>query len=53
MDGDDERRLWLSRQLGAPVSWVWTDNRSVMISVKGNAASGYQSADTATVSPSA
>ena len=42
MGGDDERRLWLSRQLGAPVSWVWTDNRSVMISVKGNAASGYQ-----------
>ena len=41
MDGNDERRLWLSRQLGAPVSLVWTDNRSVMISVKGNAAAGY------------
>ena len=41
MDGDDERRLWLSRQLSAPVSLVWTDNRSVMISVKGNADTGY------------
>ena len=41
MDGNDERRLWLSRQLSAPVSLVWTDNRSVMISVKGNAAAGY------------
>ena len=41
MDGNDERRLWLSQQLSAPVSLVWTDNRSVMISVKGNAAAGY------------
>lgn len=41
MDGGDERRLWLSRQLCAPVSLVWTDNRSVMLSVKGNAANGY------------
>ena len=38
----DERRLWLSQQLSAPVSLVWTDNRSVMISVEGNAAVGYQ-----------
>ena len=39
----DERRLWLKRQLAAPVSLVWTENRAVMISisVKGNAA-GYQ-----------
>lgn len=37
----DERGLWLKRQLAAPVSLVWTDNRSVMISVKGSAA-GYQ-----------
>ena len=37
----DERLLWLKRQLAAPVSLVWTENRSVMISVKGNAA-GYR-----------
>lgn len=37
----DERGVWLRRQLGAPVSLVWTDNRAVMISVKGSAA-GYQ-----------
>ena len=41
VDGDDERRLWLSQQLSAPVSLVWTDNRSVMISVKGDATIGY------------
>lgn len=41
MDGDDKRRLWLSQQLSAAVSLVWTDNRSVMISVKGNAVAGY------------
>ena len=41
MGGDDERRLWLSQRLSAPVSLVWTDNRSVMISVKGNAVAGY------------
>ena len=41
MEGDDERRWWLGRQLAAPVSLVWTDNRSVMMSVKGNAVSGY------------
>ena len=41
MDGGDEQRSWLSRQLSAPVSLVWTDNRSVMISVKGNAVAGY------------
>ena len=41
MDGGDERRLWLSQRLCAPVSLVWTDNRSVMISVRGNAAAGY------------
>lgn len=41
MDGGDERCSWLSRQLSAPVSLVWTDNRSVMISAKGNAAAGY------------
>ena len=42
MDAGDDRLLWLSRRLSAPVSLVWTDNRSVMISVKGNAASGYR-----------
>lgn len=42
MDAGDDRPLWLSRRLSAPVSLVWTDNRSVMISVKGNAASGYR-----------
>ena len=41
MGGDDERRLWLSQQLSAPVSLVWTDNRSVMISAKVNAVAGY------------
>ncbi len=41
MGGDDERRLWLSQRLSAPVSLVWTDNRSVMVSVKGNAVAGY------------
>ena len=41
MGGDGERQLWLSQRLSAPVSLVWTDNRSVMISVKGNAVAGY------------
>ena len=41
MGGDDERRLWLSQRLSAPVSLMWTDNRSVMVSVKGNAVAGY------------
>ena len=41
MGGDDERRLWLSQRLSAPLSLVWTDNRSVMVSVKGNAVAGY------------
>ena len=41
MGGDDERPLWLSQRLSAPVSLVWTDNRSMMVSVKGNAVAGY------------
>ena len=41
METHDDRRLWLKRQLAAPVSLVWTENRSVMISARGNAA-GYQ-----------
>ena len=40
--GNDERRLWLSQHLSAPVSLVWTDNRSVIVSVKGNPTVGYQ-----------
>ena len=40
METHDERGLWLKRQLAAPVSLVWTENRSVMISARGNAA-GY------------
>lgn len=41
IDGQDDRRVWLQRRLAAPVSLVWTDNRAVMISVRGSAA-GYR-----------
>ncbi len=36
------RYAWLKTQLNAPVSLVWTDNRSSIVSVKGSTISGYQ-----------
>ena len=36
------RQAWLSAQLAAHVTLIWTDNRSSMLSARGNAATGYQ-----------
>ena len=36
------RQAWLSAQLTAHVTLIWTDNRSSMLSARGNAATGYQ-----------
>ena len=36
------RQAWLSAQLVAHVTLIWTDNRSSMLSARGNAATGYQ-----------
>jgi hypothetical protein len=38
----DRRRVWLSAQLAAPVTLVWTENRSSILSARGNAQTGYQ-----------
>ncbi len=38
----DHRQAWLSAQLTAPVTLVWTENRSSMLSARGNAQTGYQ-----------
>jgi predicted metal-dependent hydrolase len=35
------RQAWLSTQLAVPVTIVWTNNRSVMFSLKGHALNGY------------
>ncbi len=36
------RQAWLSAQLAAHVTLIWTDNRSSMLSARGNATTGYQ-----------
>jgi hypothetical protein len=36
------RQAWLSAQLTARVTLIWTDNRSSMLSARGNAIMGYQ-----------
>src|SRR5215510_4782133 len=38
----DHRQAWLSAQLAAPVTLVWTENRSSMLSARSNAKTGYQ-----------
>jgi len=38
----DHRQAWLSAQLAAPVTLVWTENRSLMLSARSNAKTGYQ-----------
>ena len=38
----ENRQAWLSTQLAAHVTLIWTDNRSSMLSAKGNATTGYQ-----------
>ena len=38
----DHRQAWLNAQLAAPVTLVWTENRSSMLSARGNAKTGYQ-----------
>ena len=38
----DYRQAWLSSQLAAPVTLIWTENRSSMLSARGNATIGYQ-----------
>src|SRR5215510_4630385 len=38
----DHRQAWLSAQLTAPVTLVWTENRSSMLAARGNAQTGYQ-----------
>jgi len=44
LDSTDQshRQAWLSGQLAAQVTLIWTDNRSSMLSARGNAATGYQ-----------
>src|SRR5207248_8888729 len=44
MDAADQesRQAWLSAQLTTHVTLIWTDNRSSMLSARGNAAAGYQ-----------
>ena len=44
MDSTDQgnRQAWLSAQLAAHVTLIWTDNRSSMLSARGNTATGYQ-----------
>jgi hypothetical protein len=37
----DARQSWLSAQLATPVTVVWTNNRSVMLSLKGSVHDGY------------
>ena len=43
----DHRQAWLSAQLAAPVTLVWTENRSSMLSARGNARRGIRCACTA------
>ncbi|MBM3222366.1 MAG: SprT family zinc-dependent metalloprotease [Candidatus Tectomicrobia bacterium] len=38
----DDRQAWLSAYLAAPVTLTWTENRSSMLSARGNATTGYQ-----------
>jgi len=38
----DQRQAWLSAQLATHVTLIWTENRSSMLSARGNAATGYQ-----------
>src|SRR5215475_14205136 len=38
----NHRQVWLNAQLAAPVTLVWTENRSSMLSARGNAKTGYQ-----------
>ena len=38
----EHRQAWLRAQLTAHVTLIWTDNRSSMLSARGNAATGYQ-----------
>ena len=40
--GQGHRQAWLSAQLAAPVTLILTENRSSMLSVRGNAGMGYQ-----------
>jgi hypothetical protein len=38
----DHRQVWLNAQLAAPVTLVWTENRSSMLAARGNTQTGYQ-----------
>ena len=38
----DHRQAWLSTQLTAPVTLIWTENRSSMLSARGHTPAGYQ-----------
>jgi hypothetical protein len=38
----DRRRAWLSAQLATPVTLIWTNNRSSILSARGNTQTGYQ-----------
>lgn len=40
--GQGYRQAWLSSQLATRVTLLWTDNRSSMLSARGNRATGYQ-----------
>ena len=40
--GQEHRQAWLNAQLTAPVTLIWTENRSSMLSARGNAQTGYQ-----------
>jgi hypothetical protein len=40
--GQEYRQTWLSAQLTAPVTLVWTENQSSMLTARGNAQTGYQ-----------
>lgn len=37
----DHHQAWLSTQLTAPVTLIWTENRSSMLSARGNTPAGY------------
>src|SRR5215831_7986806 len=38
----ESHQAWLSSQLATHVTLMWTDNRSSMLSARGNATTGYQ-----------
>ena len=38
----ESRQAWLSAQLTTRLTLIWTDNRSSMLSARGNATTGYQ-----------